>query len=321
MLDRREFIKAASAVAVSGLISVAPYHAIAAGPTRLVLVHGRAQQGLNAETLESEWLDALKRGAGPLGLSMPSGIDVAFPFYGDVLDNFTRQFDIPLTSDMQARGNPVDDEFLVFQAEFAESIRQRAGITDAQVDAEYGSDPSQRGPLNWRWVQAILRAIDRNSAGMSQKTLEAFTRDVFLYTTRASVRDEINRIVASKLTEQPTVIVSHSLGTVVAYNVLTTDRRSLHIPLLVTVGSPLAVRAVRDQFLPLRSPSSVASWYNAFDTRDVVALYPLDANNFPVRPAVVNNPTVKNYTENRHGIAGYLDDPDVARQILTTLRA
>ncbi|WP_133061137.1 hypothetical protein [Paraburkholderia hospita] len=135
------------------------------------------------------------------------------------------------------------------------------------------------------------------------------------------MRDEIDRIVAGKLTEQPTVIVSHSLGTVVAYSVLTTDRRSLQIPLLVTVGSPLAVRAVRDQFRPLRSPSSVTTWYNAFDTRDVVALYPLDADNFPVRPTVVNNPTVKNHTDNRHGIAGYLDDPDVARQILTTLRA
>ncbi|OUL96276.1 twin-arginine translocation signal domain-containing protein [Paraburkholderia hospita] len=169
MLDRREFIKAASAVAVSGLISVVPSHAIAAGPTKLLLVHGRGQQGLNAETLKSEWLDALKRGEGPLGLSMPSGIDVAFPFYGDVLDNFTRQFDIPLTSDMRARGNSLDDEFLVFQSEFAESIRQRAGITDAQIDAEYGPDPAPRGPLNWRWVQAILRAIDKNGTGMSQK--------------------------------------------------------------------------------------------------------------------------------------------------------
>ena len=52
---------------------------------------------------------------------------------------------------------------------------------------------------------------------------------------------------------------------------------------------------------------------------DVVALYPLDADNFPVRPAIENNPTVKNHTDNRHGIVGYLDNPDVAKRILNAL--
>ena len=319
MIDRRQLLKMASACALSGLVSVSPSGMAATRPTKLLLVHGRGQQGLNPETLKSEWLGALNRGATTLGQTLPGDIDVAFPYYGDILDQYTQQFGIPLTSDLQSRGNSLDDEFLVFQAEFAEAVRQRAGIPDAQVDAEYGPDPAPRGPLNWKWVQAILRAIDKNGTGMNQKTLETFTRDVFLYTTRAGVRDEIDQIVASKLTEQPTVVVSHSLGTIVAYSVLRTDRRSLRVPLLVTVGSPLAVRAVRDQFRPLRSPSSVDAWYNAFDTRDVVALYPLDADNFPVRPAIENNPTVKNHTENRHGIVGYLDNPDVARRILNAL--
>jgi hypothetical protein len=63
----------------------------------------------------------------------------------------------------------------------------------------------------------------------------------------------------------------------------------------------------------------VDGWYNAFDKRDVVALYPLDAANFPVVPAVENNATVKNHTANRHGIDGYLDDANVAKRILDTL--
>jgi hypothetical protein len=32
-------------------------------------------------------------------------------------------------------------------------------------------------------------------------------------------------------------------------------------------------------------------------------------------------PTVKNHTDNRHGIAGYLDDPVVATRILNALGA
>jgi len=88
--------------------------------------------------------------------------------------------------------------------------------------------------------------------------------------------------------------------------------------LFVTVGSPLGVRAVRDQFRPLGAPS-VGKWYNAFDKSDVVALYPLDADNFPIQPAVENNNTVRNQTDNHHGIVGYLDKPDIAKRILDAL--
>jgi hypothetical protein len=278
----------------------------------LLLVHGRAQQGLNPDTLKAQWIATLTQGAAASGLTIPSTIDVAFPFYGDKLDDFTRQYGIPLTTDMQARGTALQDEFLVFQAALAEAVRQQAGITDAQVDAEYGANPQPRGPLNLAWVQAILRAIDKNSPGWNQKALEIFTRDVFLYTTRPGVRDEIDRIVAAKLTAQPTVVIGHSLGSVVAYSVLTTERRALDVPLFVTVGSPLAVRAVRDQFRPLRSPAPVAVWYNAYDHRDVVALNPLDANNFPVEPPIVNNGKINNSTDNRHGIIGYLNDTEIA---------
>jgi hypothetical protein len=319
MIARRDLLKWACALAALGLGPVLPAPAVAARAKKLLLVHGRSQQGLNPDTLKAEWMATLTRGATALGLTIPSDIDVAFPYYGDKLDEFTRQYGIPLTSDLQARGTSQDDEFLVFQAAFAEAVRQRAGITDAQVDAEYGNNPQPRGPLNVAWVQAILRAIDKTSPGLNQKTLETFTRDVFLYTTRAGVRDEIDRIVAAKLTEQPTVVIGHSLGTVVAYSVLCTDRRSLQVPLLVTVGSPLAVRAIRDQFRPLRSPAPVAAWYNAFDPRDVVALYPLDAGNFPVQPAIVNNDSVRNSTDNRHGIVGYLDDREVAKRVLDAL--
>lgn len=319
--DRRQLLKLAAVCAATSIISAVPHVSATAKPTRIVFVHGRGQQGRNPATLKSEWIDALNRGAQTFGRALPGGIEVAFPYYGDALENFARQFDIPLTSDIQTRGGVADDEFLAFQAELAEALRQSAGITDAQVDAEYGPNPKPRGPLNWEWVQAILAAIDKHGGGMNQTTLEIFTRDVFLYTTRAGVRDEIDRIVASQLTEEPTVVVGHSLGTVVAYNILRSDRRSLRVPLLVTVGSPLGLRAIRDQFRPLRFPSPVEAWYNAFDTRDVVALYPLDAANFPVVPGIENNGNVRNHTDNRHGIAGYLDDPAVARQILGALAA
>jgi hypothetical protein len=83
----------------------------------------------------------------------------------------------------------------------------------------------------------------------------------------------------------------------------------------------LGIRAIRDELRPLRYPQVVQTWYNAFDPRDVVALYPLDGNNLPLTPPIENYGGVKNHTDNRHGIAGYLDDPRVAARILETIGA
>lgn len=283
--------------------------------SRLLFVHGRAQQGKDPIALKEEWVAALKRGASKFGGALPPRVEIAFPFYGDLLDSYAQQMDIPLTSEVHARGFQ-DDEFLKFQYEIAESIRRGARISDDKVDSEYEGNIRERGPLNWKWVQAILRSIDKHGGGLNQASVELFTRDVFLYTTRAGVRAEVDRLVSRLLTAEPTVVVGHSLGSVVTYSVLRTDQRNLKVPLYVTLGCPLGVRAIRDQFRPLRFPDPVTGWFNAYDPRDVVALYPLDAANFPVRPAVENKGDIDNYTDNRHGIVAYLDDKTVAQRII-----
>jgi hypothetical protein len=291
-------------------------------PKRLVLVHGRSQEGRDPKEIKAEWLNALQIGAGKLGREIPRNLDVALPYYGDTLDAFVEQLDAPLAEDIKARGNPNDSEFLEFQGRVADELRIKAQITDDQVNAEYASNTKPRGPLNWDWVQAILRALDKYGPGMSKKTVELFTRDVFLYITRPGIQSEVDKIVANALTLEPTVIVGHSLGSVVAYHLLRTDPRSLQVPLYVTVGSPLGIRAIREQLIPLRFPRPpLAAWYNAFDTRDTIALYPLNKDNFAVTPEVENYDGVKNQTDNRHGIAGYLNDPQIAGRILDALAA
>jgi hypothetical protein len=319
MTSRRQLLQLAGAGALAHLYRRSDADVPAVKPKRLLFIHGRGQQGYDPKTLQADWLAALKEGTAKLGEVVPAHIDIAFPFYGDALGKFESETSIPLTSDVHSRGSADNQKFLQFQHDVAEQIRQKAGISDDQVNAEYSGAPQERGPLNWAWVQAILRAIDRHAHGLSQNALELFTRDVYLYCTLPGIQQAINRIVQKTLTEEPTVIVAHSLGTVVAYSILTTDPRALKVPHFVTVGCPLGVRAIRDLFRPIQSPEVVSHWYNAFDTRDVVALYPLDKNNFPVDPAIENYAGVKNDTDNRHGISGYLKDSKVASHILGAL--
>ncbi len=126
------------------------------------------------------------------------------------------------------------------------------------------------------------------------------------------------------------VVVAHSLGSVVVYNALLhhADRANWTVPLLITVGSPLAISAIKEAIRNLgapreqRVPPNVREWFNAMDDRDVVALYPLDSEHFPLisdRPAIVNKVDVDNNTDNRHGISGYLGDQEVAQKLFNAV--
>ena len=114
---------------------------------------------------------------------------------------------------------------------------------------------------------------------------EEVLRDVFVYVNDSRTRREINKIVAAKLTDEPTVVVGHSLGSVVSYEVLR-EHAGNSVPQLITIGSPLGIRAIRNQLkTPLTMPAGVEDWYNAYDDRDVVASLPAQCREFQYQAA------------------------------------
>lgn len=288
---------------------------------KLVLVHGRAQEGKDPARLQQEWLEALDTGITRAGLALPAGTTVAMPFYGDKLAELVKQLDAPLAADAQGKGTSSDaDQSL--RGEIIAELAAAAGVSEADIRREM-TDPAQpKGPANWEWVQATLRALDR-IPGFNSSVIDLFTRDVYAYLENRTVRKTIDGIVAAAIGEQePCVVLAHSLGTVVAYNVLGARGRLPAFPRLVTVGSPLGIRGIQRMLTrPLAHPPCIGDWFNAYDDRDVVALVPLDAEHFDVMPRITNKGDVMNFTENRHGIAGYLADPVVASMVVKALSA
>lgn len=203
----------------------------------LVLVHGRAQQGRDPEAVKAEWLETLRRGLGHARQDVLTGLDVKLPFYGDVLEKFARDADEAIPADILVRGRPdgVDEDYLRFREGYLGHVRLGLGITDEQANLFVAEDARSRGPAQWEWVQALLRAADA-VPGVSADAIERFTRDVFLYLSRSKIRREINRIVADAIPRSRTLVIGHSLGSVVAFDVLRNLDPSAHVPLLVTVG-------------------------------------------------------------------------------------
>lgn len=282
---------------------------------KLVMVHGRSQAGKVPTVLKKEWTDALGYGLLRANRTLPAGTVVEFPFYGDELERLVQQTNTPLGIDATAKGTQTDGE-KELRGEILEEMAAALGVTRADIEREYVGQPLQKGPENWEWVQAILRAVDR-VPGLNSSAIDLFTRDVYVYLTYPGVRATIDRMVSEAIGTEPAVVLAHSLGTIVAYNVLVKRVAAPKVARLVTVGSPLGIRAIKRHLdSPLCSPACVGHWFNAYDDRDVVALVALDARGFNVSPPIENKADISNFTDNRHGIAGYLADPVVAAKIV-----
>jgi hypothetical protein len=298
----------------------------------LVLVHGRSQEKKDSIALKKEWLDTLKAGLKKSNLELPIPDNlVRFPFYGDTLYDLVQGVPAGDAAKIVVRGpaGEADPEMQAFVAAVLAEVARERGVSDEQIvaAAEEVAGPGgviERGPLNWGWVQGILSAIDRHVPGGSSLSIATFTRDVYLYITNATLRKVINDGVRKAMTPGvESVVVGHSLGTVVSYWLLRDEGPAAgwKVPVYVTVGSPLAITKIKQSLRPVKHPDCVGKWYNALDPGDVVALYPLDKAHFPVNPLIQNKTDVRNGTDNQHGITGYLNDKDVAKRIYDALVA
>lgn len=286
---------------------------------KLVFIHGRKQQGIEPASLKRLWLESLNKGLAKSKLSLPiSDDDIIMPYYGDSLIELIEDLDKNI-NELRSRGTEPLSKQQDFYMSFLSEVAKDAGITNDEINNEVPAEYRERGPLNWPWVLAIIRVLDK-SQRISAWTIKTVTNDVYLYLTNTAIQDTINNIVTELLPQEPFVLVGHSLGSVIGYNIL---RAGNNLPAIkyVSLGSPLGVQIVRQKLpLPIEMPSCLKDgWYNAFDKRDVVSLRPLDSKHFNINPAIVNNADVVNQTDNRHGIEGYLNDKMVARVIYDAL--
>jgi hypothetical protein len=131
---------------------------------------------------------------------------------------------------------------------------------------------------------------------------------------RQRLRQALNAVAG------PAVVVAHSLGTVIAYDVLSEPALAGRIvPLLVTLGSPLGYTEIQDVITkPLRLPAPVQLWANFADPLDVVALDTSLADEFQGAPRIIDA-RVDNPSPNNHAACGYLGASRVRSTVTAAL--
>lgn len=236
--------------------------------SRVVLVHGIAQEVKGPKTLLADWYPALVDGLALAGARLARE-EVSLAFYGDLFrPSGHRGLGVPELDASDVADGLERDLLLQWWRSASE---QETRVPGPEAPARL------RTP---RPVQRALNALSHSSffAGLGERMMIAAARQVRRYFTEPEVRAGVRERFARQVTDETQVIVAHSLGTVVAYEALCAhpDWRDMA---LVTLGSPLGVRnLVFDRLDPrptggrARWPLPVKSWTNIADRGDVVAL-------------------------------------------------
>jgi hypothetical protein len=167
---------------------------------------------------------------------------------------------------------------------------------------------------------------------IKKRFLNAFLRDVHHYLfdvefgpagrppvrIRESIRRRFIDALCAPTASRPHVVVSHSLGTVIAYDCLKRVADCVPVDGLITLGSPLGLDEIQDKLQPEWSRSAgfphekvTHRWANLFDRLDPVCGFdPSLANDYRKGgEVVIEDVPVQNEGTWRHSATKYLRQP------------
>lgn len=282
---------------------------------RLILVHGIAQDPAGGAALHAAWRELLLANASAPGLLAHTATSMAF--YADILDAASRSKQVIA---MGPDGQAEDPDELAFLSAGISQIARAMAIGPAELAA---AQPGDQGRQAIAQSGVIGRALVGALAAIETRWPEAglialkVLKQVYVYLSRPATRQAIDQRLIDELDRaaaagEQAIVIAHSLGTVIAFTVLRALAGAHHaVPQLVTLGSPLAIAAIKNRIHPpFCRPENVRAWANFFDCGDPVTLGRALSEDF-FGPGIANDGTINNQTANAHGIEGYLGQPGI----------
>jgi hypothetical protein len=304
----------------------------------VVFIHGLDNKP-EADYLHELWCRKLAHDEG-LDLAT-SAVETAMCYWADVLYGSP---DTNLAAYERAAGSietldsppaqPLDlSRLSAADAERMRRLAARLGVDPAAMPAEAPTAAE---------VEAVRQERVPMPAWLRKRIMARFARDAHHYFfnvessprpgARYKVRDELRRRTVATLqagaAHRPLVVVSHSMGTVIAYDCLMHEPDCPIVDGFMTIGSPLGVDEVQD-FFPAWTRNDgfpaaklAGPWVNVFDPLDpIAALDPYLANDYRrAGKAVVEDLREDNWGTWRHSISKYLQGPQLRRRLAGMLK-
>ena len=186
-----------------------------------------------------------------------------------------------------------------------------------------------------------------NFASISDLIIHHFFRDLELYYSSEGIEATLRHKIQAELHEQlvqhrhdDVLVLAHSMGSIIAYEVLQQLPDNFKINTFMTFGSPLGMPVIMSKIskelkktLPQRGKLAVPEaikrkWQNFSDLEDKVALnydlsddYASNSKGILLQDFVITNDYINKGERNPHKIYGYLRTPETARAILEFLES
>jgi hypothetical protein len=257
---------------------------------KVLAIHGIGQTYVGGPQVEANWLAALLSGLEETGAPRLRAEEFKAVGYGAVFrPDGERGSSEP---DLRAL-DPWEEEMLF--AWWREAASLSAQNRESGARDEKGEEPTLQGPDfvgRGRVPNLVQRALDQLAQSRffraigSERILIFGLRQVRLFLHDADIKNKILKRVNAAITAETRVLIGHSLGSIVAYEALCTNR-DCQVKTLITLGSPLGIRElVFDQLTPRPTNNqgawpNVIRWVNIADKGDIVALVKRVAPLFP----------------------------------------
>lgn len=288
----------------------------------VLMIHGVGQEDLAPEALLEIWKSALLR----VDPTLLTHVPVKLAYYGTTLARWTNgQGNVAVGMGAEAMVIPVGDmgELNFLSSVFEEAVDKFDIDEEAILAASEASGAAV--PMNnfiARQLVGLVRVIEKISPAKGGILLRV-VKQGYTYLNSPAAAHEVDSIVKPLLEAGPQVLITHSLGTVIAFKLLrqmSAEGSQVKIPLLITMGSPLALDAFKARLGgPFLRPDSVEQWENFYDPSDFVPLNKaLNAEFFA--KGIGNDGAVDNFTSNAHGVIGYLPHKGVVDLLTSVLK-
>ena len=307
----------------------------------IILVHGIGQQQSSADKLESAWLPTLAGGMRSIGdidladrlwrvAGQPDGIESRMAFYGHLFLRHGQQGNEPVefTAEEAGMAEALAQEWLnrstIRSSRYADRIvaQRELDYVNRMMGEEQGASSVARSAVG---SLARIPWFARVGMALAERIIRRDLAQVTRYFTDEAVRAAAQQQVMQLVDERTKVVIGHSLGSVVAYEVAHSLGQAL--PLLITLGSPLGLQSVVYQRLrpqPPSFPSAVQKWVNVADKNDLVAaepdLIPLFGSALLEGATFDGAFTVDNGSD-PHNAEFYLSQKKVAEAVRSALRS
>ncbi len=271
---------------------------------RYIAIHGRSNKP-PAHILEDSWLRAINDGRRHINQPLINKSQFSMAYYADVFYQQPLYFDPePYLPDIPTNHSPIP--LAVDEDHLSEMMEQNKWRLDNHffepLLSEFG----------------VYRALNY----LSKPLLRYWLTDVYRYFHDPAFALEIEEPLIRLLQEyrhHSITLISHSLGTVIAYNVLQKlaaqrTTQDITIDKWITLGSPLGLASVKAQLKrnlqgSLAVPENVSAWHNYSDKRDIVCIDGDLADDFAKNNSgvsVQDFQVVNAYPGNPHKSYGYL---------------